>query len=467
MKLVMKFGGVSVANGERMRHAASLVKNFQNKNEVVAVISALAGMTNQLQEMAHKAAESGSGQTPTSIKKFVNQTAKKHTDAIRSIRDERIEAESLRSVSDRLEELENGLLGIFHLGEVTERSLDYIMSFGERLAAPIFAGMLRSLELDAVPLTGGEAGIITDEKFGNATPLANSEGKISKRLAPRMKKGAVPVVTGYIGETKKGALTTLGRGGSDYTATIIGAALNADEIWLWKETDGIMSTDPKLVPEARTLPVVSYTEAMELSYFGAQVLHPRAMEPAMRKGIPIRVKNVFKPDIDGTVIQKEPDKNGHAVKAISVIKNVALVNLSGTEMVGTPGSAGRIFSALGKSGVNIIMISQGSSERTISMIIDGGHMKKALGALETEFGKTLLKDIVYEGDVCAIAVVGAGMRGTPGVAGRIFSCLGKNGVNVMMIAQGSSEHNISFVIKKEQAQAALRAVHDEFELNRR
>lgn len=464
MKLVMKFGGVSVADGERMRRAASLVKNFKNKNEVVAVISALAGMTNQLQEMAYKASESAK---VAQIKKFVNQTAKKHTDAIRAIRNERIEAEMLKSVSERLEELENGLLGILHLGEATERSLDYIMSFGERLSAPIFAGMLRSLELDAISLTGGEAGIITDEKFGNATPLANSEGKILKCLAPLMKKGAVPVVTGYIGETKKGALTTLGRGGSDYTATIIGAALNADEIWLWKETDGIMSTDPKLVPEARTLPVVSYTEAMELSYFGAQILHPKAMEPAMRKGIPIRVRNVSRPDIDGTVIRKEPDRNGHAIKAISVIKNVALVNLSGSEMVGTPGSAGRIFSALGRSGVNIIMISQGSSERTISMIIDGGHLKKVLGALEAEFSRTMLKDIVYDGDVCAIAVVGAGMRGTPGVAGRIFSCLGKNGVNVMMIAQGSSEHNVSFVIKKEQAQAALRAVHDEFELNRR
>ncbi|MBI4361955.1 MAG: aspartate kinase, partial [Euryarchaeota archaeon] len=274
-----------------------------------------------------------------------------------------------------------------------------------------------------------------------------------------------------------GRVTTLGRGGSDYTATLLGAALGAGEVWLWKEVDGVMSADPRVVPGARTLGHMSYEEAMELSYFGAQVLHPRAMEPVIRRGIPVRVKNVFHPEAPGTLICKRPPRggrgDGRVVKAIATIRDVALLNLAGAGMVGAPGSAGRIFSALGGAGVNVIMISQGSSERTISLLIEAGHVERALEALLSASQKEAplrskgglrldRKDISWDDGVCAVAAVGSGMRGTPGVAGRVFSTLGRAGVNVMMIAQGSSEYNISFVVRRAQMERAVRALHREF-----
>jgi aspartate kinase len=275
----------------------------------------------------------------------------------------------------------------------------------------------------------------------------------------------VPVVAGFIGEDEKGTTTTLGRGGSDFSASIIGAAINADEIWFWKETPGVLTTDPKIVPSAKTIPSISYREAMELSYFGAKVLHPRAIEPAIRKGIPVRVKCTFDPESPGTQIVHEDVKKEDVIKAVTLSKNVALLNISGAGMIGTPGVAARVFTALARAGVNIVMISQGSSEANISIVIDEKDVDKAEEALRAELPRDLVRDISHNSAVCALAVVGAGMAGTPGVAARVFKAISGAGINVVMISQGSSEHNISFVVSSRDAERAVQELHREFGLD--
>jgi len=270
------------------------------------------------------------------------------------------------------------------------------------------------------------------------------------------------VICGFIAENEAGIITTLGRGGSDFTASIVGAAIKADEIWLWKEVDGIMTTDPNIVPEAKPIPVISYIEAMELSYFGAKVLHPRAIEPAIRHGIPVRVKNTFRPEVPGTIVVKDQKQSKDIVKAVTVIKNVALINISGAGMVGTIGVAARVFTALANAGVNIVMISQGSSEANISLVVDEMHLDKAVKGIRTEFKNGIIKEITPDRNISVVAVVGAGMANTPGVAGRVFAALGKAQVNVIMISQGSSQHNISFAVSKEGAKKAVSVLHKEF-----
>ena len=227
-----------------------------------------------------------------------------------------------------------------------------------------------------------------------------------------------------------------------------------------------MTTDPKLVPGAKRVPSISYIEAMELSFFGAKILHPSALEPAMRKVVPVRVKSTSNPQDPGTIITHEPDQIKDVVKAITLIKNVALINISGPGLVGSPKVSARVFSILANESVDIIIVSQGSSERNISLIIDGPHLKKAIRVLKKEFDKSVIKDITYNKDVCALAVVGLGMAGIPGVAGKIFSALGNNEVNIIMISQGSSEHNISLVINSKDSQKALKVIHDEFSLGK-
>jgi aspartate kinase len=270
---------------------------------------------------------------------------------------------------------------------------------------------------------------------------------------------------GFMGATEQGVITTLGRSGSDYSAAIIGAGIDADEIWIWTDVDGVMTSDPRIVRDARVLDDISYLEVMELSYFGARVLHPRSVEPAMQKDIPIRVRNTFKPECPGTIILRDEHLEKRVVKAIALIENVALININGAQMVGRPGVAKAIFEALAEREVNVMMISQGSSEANISIIIDGSHLEAAMYALAPLVKQGTVREVTYDRDVAAVAVVGAGMAGTPGTGGRIFSALGRAGINVMMISQGSSEVNISFVVKGGDGKRALQVLHDEFRLS--
>ena len=464
MRIVMKFGGTSVENGEKIRHVAELLRQFHmDGNELIAVTSALGGVTDGLLTTANEV--SGNGKV-SQVKEFIADLSKKHYDAIDvAIDDEQIRSQCVESIDSRVDELEKALIGICYLGELTKRSIDYISSYGERLAVPIVSGAIRSLGIPSQSFTGGEVGIVTDSNYGDAKLLEDSYTRVKNNLCPII-MDSIPVVTGFIAQNRQGIITTLGRGGSDFSASIIGASIDADEIWLWKEVHGIMTTDPKIVPESRPIPQISYIEAMELSYFGAKVLHPRTIEPAIKHKIPVRVKNTFEPEFPGTLIVAEQQKIQDVVKAVTLINKVALINISGAGMVGTIGTAGRVFSTLANAGVNIIMISQASSEANMSLVVNEDHLEAAVAAIRSEFTNNVVGDVAYDRGVCVVAVVGAGMDGIPGVAGKVFYSLGKAKINIIMISQGSSQHNISFVVSSEEALEAVKTLHSEFELDK-
>ena len=460
----MKFGGTSVGDGIRMKHVAELAKKYYNDgNEIVLVTSALSGVTDALLKNAKEASETGK---TSIIQEFIADLTKQHHKAAHEAINENVIIEKVtRELDLRIEELEKALIGICYLGELTARSIDYISSYGERLAAPVLSGSLNALGVNSCSFTGGEAGIVTSDEYGNAKPLEITYSRVKERIEPLL-KDSIPVVTGFIAENESGIITTLGRGGSDFSASIIGAAIKAEEIWLWKEVDGILTTDPHIVPEAKPIPVISYIEAMELSYFGAKVLHPRAIEPAIRHGIPVRVKNTFNPDIPGTIVVKDQKLSKDVVKAVTVITKVALINISGAGMVGTIGVAARVFMTLANAGVNIVMISQGSSEANISLVVDENHLDKAVKAIKAEFKNGIIKEVTPDRNISVVAVVGAGMANTPGVAGKVFGALGKAHVNVIMISQGSSQHNISFAVSEDSAKKAVQVLHKEFGLEK-
>jgi len=374
-----------------------------------------------------------------------------------------------QTVKKIIDELEKVLTGICYVGELTPKSKDYVLSFGERLSAPIVCGTIRDLKFSSQSFTGKEAGIVTDSNFGDANPLFNvTVHQLKERIEPLLEEKVIPVVSGYIAATQDGVVTTLGRGGSDYTATLIGAALAVDEVWIWTDVDGIMTADPKIISSARLLPQLSYQEAAEMAIFGAKAMHPRALEPIMKENIPARIRNVLNPKNMGTLISREQTtKRQDAVKAVAMIKDVALINVSGGGMVGAPGSYARILDLLGKNGINVMMISAAASEANISIVIRRNQLGRALSALEIALlGRGFASDVTTEDDVCVIAAMGANMKGTPGIASRIFTTQARNCINIRMIAQGSSELNISFVVKEKDGKAAAQAIHDEFKLDK-
>jgi len=466
-KIVMKFGGTSVATGENIRNVASIVaENAKQDCAVIVVVSALDGVTDELFEAAEQARK----EKQDYIQAFKQRMLERHCTAItRAIRSLTIRKEVEQTITKIIDELEKVLTGICYVGELTPKSKDYVLSFGERLSAPIVCASLRDLKLKSVAFTGKEAGIVTDSNFGDANPLFNvTKHQLKERIEPLFEEGVIPVVSGYIAATQDGVITTLGRGGSDYTATIIAAALAVDEVWIWTDVEGIMTADPKIVSSARLLRQLSYQEAAELAIFGAKAMHPRALEPIMKENIPAQIRNVFNPKNPGTLISSETSTTRQdAVKAVAVIKDVAMINVSGGGMVGAPGSYARILDLLGKNGINVMMISAAASEANISLVIRRNMLGRALSTLEIVLlGRGFASDISAEDDVSVIAAMGANMKGTPGVASRIFNTQAKNGINIRMIAQGSSELNISFVVKEKDGKAAVQAIHDEFQLGK-
>jgi aspartate kinase len=462
----MKFGGTSVGTGENIRRVAKIVAGNVKKNcRVVVVVSALAGITNQLVDEADQARKKDEKQ----IQEFTRKLVEKHVaTAMEAIDDNDIQKEVEQVIKKTVSALEKVLTGICYVGEITPKSKDYVMSFGERLSAPIVWGALRDLKLQTEFFTGKEAGIVTDANFGEASPLMNvTTHQVKERLEPLLEKNVVPVVTGYTAATQDGVVTTLGRGGSDYTATILSVALAADEVWIWTDVDGIMTTDPKIVKSAKMLPQLSYGEAAEMAIFGAKAMHPSALEPVTDAHIPVRIRNVFNPENHGTLITDGQEvKSKEVVKAVAMIKDVAMINIRGAAMVGAPGSYSKVFDVLGKDNINIMMVSTAVSEANISLIIRRNLLGRALSTLEIALlGGGLVNEISSEDDVCVIAAMGANMKGTLGVASRIFTAMAEKKINIRMIAQGSSELNISFVVKEEDGDAAVKAIHKEFKLD--
>ena len=458
----MKFGGTSVADVGCIKRVVDILVDCRSQgNEIAVVVSAQRGVTDQLIAVASGLVN---GHDDRTIDPFIESLRTRHRNV--TIGAAKNHASEVGAVIEaQLENLRHILQAVYNLRELTPRSLDYIITFGERLNAPVLAAALQERGLASTVLDGCEAGITTTPNHGEAMALPVSEGRIRNRVIPLL-HDRIPVIMGFMGCTEKGIVTTLGRSGSDYSAAVIGAGIDADEIWIWTDVDGIMTSDPRLISDARVLPHVSYLEVMELSYFGAKVMHPRSIEPAMKKDIIVRVKNTFNPSHPGTSIVREEHCASQVVKAITYIEKVAAININGAQMIGRPGVARAIFSALADREVNVMMITQGSSEANISLIIDEGQLDEAVEALSPLTGQGYVREISANRDVCAVAVVGSGMAGAKGTSGRIFSALGKAGINVKMISQGSSELNISFVVRQEDGPKAVRVLHDEFGLSR-
>jgi aspartate kinase len=467
MKVVMKFGGSSVGDYLSMRRVVRIVAQHMNDHpddRVILVLSAMKGVTDRILAVSKQAAEGDQKAVVSTVKNLTRRHKKTARDLISN---KRVLSQVLAELDQLLLEFERVLIGVSYLKELTLRSQDYLLSFGERLSTNIIQGGLRDEGLETQMFTGGEAGIITDENYGSAVPLMNvTTHQVRERLLPLLENQIIPVITGFIGSTQHNDISTLGRGGSDYSATIVGYALDVDEVWIWTDVDGLMTADPKVVASAKTISSISFPEAMELVYFGAKAMHPKALEPAVEKGIPVRIKNTFNLTLGGTLICKQPPTtSGKIVKAVTIVWNVALVTISGAGMIGTPGVAAQIFTILGQNQINILMISQGSSEANISIIIRRNDLDQAVQLLEFSLlGKGVIRNVSFEDDVCVIAVVGAGMRGTIGVASRIFKAVADNQINVRVIAQGSSELNVSFVVGEKDGGRAVQALHSEFQL---
>jgi aspartate kinase len=465
MKVIMKFGGKSLGEGNRIKNCAELATKNLDDSSTIVVVSAIGETTNHLIELAEQASKG----RMEAVQRLLKQIRIMHADAVQSaIKNARTQMATLDQMDRLFLDLEKLSLASCTIKEVTLRTKDMLLSFGERLSSIIMENVINDLGIKSKSFTGGEAGIITDEVFGEATPLMDlTKAKVRSKLSPLLEQRIIPVVAGFIGITQNGETTTLGRGGSDYTATLLAVSLEADEVWLWTDVDGIMTGDPKIIPNARVIPKLSYAEALEMSAFGAKAIHPRALEPVANEKIPVRVKNSLAPNHSGTLItSNEEHKPSEVVKSLALVKDTGMITVSGAGMVGRPGTAARIFEVLTRSGVNILMISQSVSEANISVIVRRSMMHRAVNALEVALlGRGIITEVISEADVNVIAALGAGMKGTRGVAARIFEAVSKKGINIRMIAQGSSELDISFVVQEKDALEALRAIHSEFKLD--
>jgi len=352
---------------------------------------------------------------------------------------------------------------------LTPRVLDSISGAGERLSAPLVAGALAELGVPSVAVSAAEV-IVTDHHHGRAEPLMGpTQERAEKKLRPLLKDGVVPVVTGFIGATEDGVVTTLGRGGSDYSATILGAALGAHETVIWTDVDGVKTADPRLVPGARTLAEISYSEAAELAYFGAKVLHPNTLRPVTAAQVPVWIRNSFAPEKRGTKITAaKKGANGGGVKALTAVKEVTMITVGGPGIVGLTDVMARSFAATAAARTSVLLVSQSSSQNDICFVIPSADVPETVTALRqafaTEISGHLVEHVSANPNVAIVAVVGENMRGLPGIAGRTFNALGREGVNIMAIAQGSSEYNISLVVEAAAMQKAVLTLHQEFGL---
>ena len=463
MKLVVKFGGTSISSVKNIREVAKILHNLSKKNQIITVCSAISGVTDDLIQISKFIQKGNKDKAKKLTKKIIQKHKQLADDLIKKPQNRKKLLEKLNSDSKELEHL---LHGIILLGEVTPRSMDYLISFGERLSINLVAYALLDLGSKSIPLTGKDIGIVTDSNFGEARPLMDTTRiRVSKTVEPLLAKKIIPVVGGFAGADQHGKFTTFGRGGSDYTATIIASCINSDEIWLMSDVDGLMTADPKIVKTAKVLKEVSYVEAIEMALFGAKQIHPRTFEPLLSKKIPMRIRSTFNTKNLGTNVIATPDiGTKKTVKCVSAIRNNGLIDVRGGSMVGAPGTAAKIFLTLAEVGVNIMMISQSPSESSISIVVKKTDLDKAVSALEMNLLGKIIKKLEVTTDVSIIALIGSGMRGTVGVASRVFGAVEKKGVNVVMIAQGSSELNIAFVVKDSGCKSVVQALHDEFEL---
>ncbi len=460
--ITMKFGGTSVGSPEAIANVVGIVKGeVEAGSRVMVIVSAMSGVTDALL---------------ASVKMAIADNKWGYLDTARKLRDRHDDTlnilippgknreQTQAEIAALLEEYTRICQAVNILGEATPRIWDAVVSFGERLSCRVVAAVLRHHGLDARAFDAGDF-LLTDDQYQQAAPLwAETQARIDEKLRPMLERGVTPVITGFLGATRDGNVTTLGRGGSDYSGAIFAACTNSDELVIWTDVDGVMTADPRLDKRARVLPYISYQEVGELAFYGAKVLHPKTVQPILDKGIPIRVRNTFNPQHPGTLIRENGERTHTVIKAVTSIKNVSLLTVSGKGMIGVPGIAGRTFLASAQAGASILMISQSSSEQSFCFLVTDNTALNVREAIEAELAAELsrrdIDRVDVEENVVIITAVGAGMRGTPGVAGRVFSVMGECGINVIAIAQGSSECSISFVVAQDDLERAVIALHD-------
>lgn len=460
--LVMKFGGTSVGSPEAMGRVIDITRQaLVNWPRLVVVVSALNGVTNLLLDSAGRAALGDRAAAGPAVEVL----SSRHTKMIEAlITDPARGAQLKEEIHGIIDDFASRCQAMAVLGEATPRALDAIAGQGERMAARILAAGLQDAGIPAQKVDATRL-IVTDDYFQAAHPdIGTTTERTRAVLNPVMDAGQVAVVTGFIAATPSGIPTTLGRGGSDYSAALIGALLPADEVWIWTDVDGVMTADPRLVPDARTIPILSYREVSELAYYGAKVLHPKAIRPVIEAGIGLRVRNTFNPSNPGTQLVAElPAPSTGVIKSVTAIRGLQLITLEGRGMLGVPGVAARTFGAVAATGTSVPLISQASSEQSICFAVPLESTRSVLAALQTTFAAEIASrdiDRVWATDeVVILTVVGAGMRSTPGVAGKVFQALGEKNVNVIAIAQGSSEVSISMILEAGDLRTAVQSLH--------
>lgn len=461
----MKFGGTSVGSAERMKAACDLIARYAGERPVTAVVSAMSKITDLLLDTTRLA----EADDQAAIDHNLNQLTSRHLDAAKDLVPaaelERVHGE----VTDLVAEFQRIVNGIQMLGYRPARAVDEAIAVGERLSALLVSEHLRSRGISAEAVNAAEA-VVTDSVFNAASPLMDLTcEKAQGRLMPILRNGAIPIVTGFNGATVEGWPTTLGRGGSDFSASILAAALDATELWIWTDVDGIMTADPRLVPDARILDEITYSEAAELAWAGAKVLHPRTIAPLVERGIPVWSKNSFSPEKPGTRIVPKLTAGNSGARAVTSMANVALVSLEpASAAVSGVHLMARALDALDRVNVEILALSSSSYRQSFCFLVRNDEIEKACDAikiaLSLEFAHGYVNDVAVDRNVGLLAVVGEGMRGAQGLAGRIFTAISREKVNVIAIAQGSSELTISIAVRRDGLEKAVRAVHAECHL---
>lgn len=461
--IVMKFGGTSVGNAGRFRQCAEIVAQAADKDRIVVVVSAMAGVTDLIFKTIDAARHGEADATKAHLQKFVTV----HSELIKNLLDDSRKGEAENFIAEIFAQLHSACQALSALrSDISLQTADSLVALGERISAWVLARYLQQLGNQA-EFVRAEQVIVTDSNFGNAAPdMEETQKSCARALLPLLERGVVPVVAGYSGANPQGKTTTLGRGGSDYSATIIGAAAGANEVWIWTDVDGVLTADPRICPDATTLPEISFAEAIELAYYGAKVIHPKAAYPAADAGFPVWIKNSFRPEITGTKITHAARPVNSPVKSVTAVKDATLITLVTRRDVHPVELWGRLFLRLGQEQTEVLFATQSSPEHALGLVLRKEDAARVLKLIRTifrvELAQGVLRPVDVNNDVAVIAVLGESMKGTCGILGRVFSAVARQEVSVIAVAQGASELSICFAVPAAHASEIVRAVHDEF-----
>jgi bifunctional aspartokinase / homoserine dehydrogenase 1 len=461
--IVMKFGGTSVGNAERFRHCAAIVSEAARQDRIVVVVSAMAGVTDLIFKTIEAARNGDSSATQGHLRKFESV----HRELMGSLFEPRHQDAANAYIAEVITQLQNACHALSALrSDISAQTADSLVALGERISAWALAAYLQQTGSHA-EFVRAENVIVTDSNFGNAAPnIEATRKKCEQSLLPILDRDVVPVVAGYSGADAQGKSTTLGRGGSDYSATIIGAATGADEVWIWTDVDGVLTADPRICPDAATLPEISFEEAIELAYYGAKVIHPKAAYPAAEAGFPVWIKNSFRPNVGGTKITHDAKPANSPVKSVTSVKDATLISLFTRRDIHPVELWGRLFLRLGQEQIEVLFATQSSPEHALGLVLRKDDAVRVLQLIHSifriELAQGVLRPAEVNNEIAVVAVLGESMKGTCGILGRVFSAVARCDVSVIAVAQGASELSICFAVAASRGAEVVRAIHDEF-----